>query len=70
MDLIHEHPDLMHRLNSAYTKNLVFKDSFGCGKGGENVDEKRVMDLSQQRLAAIQAYDDKIITGKLRNAWR
>ena len=65
LEMIHDRPELMNRLNAAYTKNLVFKDSFGVGQGGAGVDQKRVLDLSPQRLALIQAYDDKILTGKL-----
>merc|ERR1719431_1602499 len=32
------------RANAAYTKNLVYKDSTLPGKGGPNVDEKRVLE--------------------------
>lgn len=50
-------PDLSARLNMAYSKNLVYKDSFAIGKGGPNVDMKRVLDLSPERLEAIRAND-------------
>lgn len=40
-------------LNEAYAKNLVYKDSFANGQGGPNVDMKRVLDLSPERLETI-----------------
>ena len=42
------------RLNKAYTKNLVYKDSFAAGQGGAHVDQKRVLDLSPERLEQIK----------------
>jgi len=62
LDKIRNKPELMHRLNSAYTKNLVYKDSFASGKGGKDIDEKRVLDLSPERLAQIRAHDPEIIS--------
>lgn len=53
-------PDLSERLNKAYPKNLVHKDSFGVGKGGPNVDMKRVLDLSPERLEAIRTNDPEL----------
>lgn len=41
-------------LNQAYTKNLVYKDSFASGNGGPCVDMKRVLDLSAERLKIIE----------------
>ena len=41
------------RLNEAYPKNLVFKDSYAAGNGGPAVDRKRVLDLSPERLAEM-----------------
>jgi len=45
--------EIGNRLNKAYTKNLVYKDSFSEGQGGAYVDQKRVLDLSPERLAQI-----------------
>ena len=50
-------PDISARLNKAYSKNLVHKDSFANGKGGPNVDMKRVLDLSPERIEAIRKND-------------
>lgn len=49
--------DLTDRLNNAYKKNLVFKDSFANGNGGPQVDMKSVLDLSPERLDEI-AHND------------
>ena len=38
------------RLNQAYTKNQVFKDSHADGKGGSTVDRKRVRPIISQIL--------------------
>ena len=46
-------PSFTERANAAYTKNLIWKDSFGQGRGGDAVDQKRVLDLSLQRIDAI-----------------
>jgi hypothetical protein len=43
-----------NRLNKAYPKNLVYKDSFASGHGGPSVGRKRVLDLSPERLDAIE----------------
>ena len=53
--------DLGKRLNNAYTKNLVFKDSYADGQGGVAVDRKRVLDLSPERLEAIAHADPSLI---------
>ncbi len=50
-------PDISTRLNKAYSKNLVHKDSFANGKGGPNVDMKRVLDLSPERIEAMRKND-------------
>ena len=49
------------RLNDAYSKNLVFKDSFANGNGGPTIDRKRVLDLSPERLAIIQEAEPDLI---------
>ena len=49
------------RLNRAYSNNLVFKDAWAQGKGGPNVDRKRVLDLSPERLAAIEEADPDVL---------
>jgi len=49
------------RLNKAYPKNLVYKDSFASGNGGPTVDRKRVLDLSSERLAAIEKVDPTLV---------
>ena len=56
-DGLAKRPDLCARLNNAYPKNLVHKDSFAVGKGGPKVDMKRVLDLSPERLESILASD-------------
>jgi hypothetical protein len=61
MDLLHANPDVTARLNRAYQKNLVYKDSFGNHKGGPNVDVKRVLDLSPERLHAIRMHDPELM---------
>jgi hypothetical protein len=43
-----------NRLNKAYPKNLVYKDSFALGNDGPSVDRKHVLDLSPERLDAIE----------------
>jgi hypothetical protein len=45
------------RANAAYTNNLVYKDSFQAGRGASDVDQKRVLDLSPERLNAIKRND-------------
>jgi isopenicillin N synthase-like dioxygenase len=57
---IHESKDIGNRLNAAYTNNLVYKDSFGTGNGGNTVDMKRVLDLSPERIDAIKTADPTI----------
>ena len=52
-------------LNAAYTRNLVYKDSFAAGNGGTDVDMKRVLDLSPERMAIIAAGADKKLTDLL-----
>lgn len=52
------------RLNRAYTKNLVYKDSFASGNGGATVDMKRVLDLSPERLDTIEAVDPNILVAR------
>jgi len=47
-------PTLGEIVNSAYTKNLVYKDAFAMGNGGPTVDQKRVLDISPERLQAIR----------------
>lgn len=54
-------PDISARLNKAYTKNLVYKDSFAKGKGGAMVDMKRVLDLSPERIDAIRKNDPNLV---------
>eukprot|EP00603_Paraphysomonas_imperforata_P008716 CAMPEP_0114431986 /NCGR_PEP_ID=MMETSP0103-20121206/10908_1 /TAXON_ID=37642 ORGANISM="Paraphysomonas imperforata, Strain PA2" /NCGR_SAMPLE_ID=MMETSP0103 /ASSEMBLY_ACC=CAM_ASM_000201 /LENGTH=334 /DNA_ID=CAMNT_0001601619 /DNA_START=29 /DNA_END=1033 /DNA_ORIENTATION=+ len=56
--------DYEKRANSAYSKNLVFKDSFSQGYGGPLVDQKRVLDLSPERLNVITV-KDKMLLGDL-----
>lgn len=48
------------RINQAYTKNLVYKDSFAAGNGGPSVDQKRVLDLSPERLESIRENDPEL----------
>jgi len=60
-DQIHQNPCLGERINKGYTRNLVYKDSFGQGHGGENIDMKRVLDLSPSRLAEIHKSDPNLL---------
>jgi len=55
---------LAQDLNRAYTKNLVYKDSFASGNGGPQVDLKRVLDLSPERLQVIYQAHPEIANGK------
>lgn len=57
LDAVAAQAALGERANRAYTKNLVYKDSFAAGRGGPDVDQKRVIDLSPARLDAIAACD-------------
>jgi len=57
LEKLHSDPSLGARANAAYTKNLVYKDSTLQGKGGPNVDEKRVLDVSEERLLEIEKND-------------
>jgi len=60
-DQIDQNPCLGERLNSAYTRNLIYKDSFKQGYGGENIDMKRVLDLSPSRLTEINKVDPNVV---------
>jgi len=60
MDLFHRDQNLGERANAAYTKNLVYKDSAREGKRGVNVDQKRVLDISEERLEKIENNDGKL----------
>jgi len=57
MDLLNGDSGLGDRANAAYTKNKVYKDSAREGKSGLNVDEKRVFDISAERLETIENND-------------
>eukprot|EP00961_Rhodomonas_salina_P070818 951095-Rhodomonas_salina.2 len=59
-DKIYETPEIGTRVNKAYTKNLVYKDSFRCGNGGDTVDMKRVLDLSPDRMEKITEAEPSI----------
>ena len=70
LDGLNGRPDLVSRLNNAYKANLVYKDSFAAGKGGNSVDMKRVLDLSPERLEEISKNDpdlDLLKAGSLKN---
>lgn len=54
-DELKESQHIGNRLNKAYTKNLVYKDSHAAGEGGVEIDMKRVLDLSPERLSRIKA---------------
>jgi len=58
--MIEANPSLAERVNAAYTNNLVYKDAYGHGKGGANVDEKKVIDLSPARLDTIVSVDEDL----------
>lgn len=60
-DELRTNDELGDRLNRAYTNNLVYKDSYAQGKGGPNVDCKRVLDLSPERLEAIETSDPELL---------
>lgn len=60
-DSLSKQPDVIARLNKAYEKNLVYKDSFAIGKGGPKVDMKRVLDLSPERLESIRKNDPNLV---------
>jgi phosphoenolpyruvate synthase/pyruvate phosphate dikinase len=59
-DGLAKRPDLTSRLNKAYAKNMVYKDSFSTGNGGPKVDMKRVLDLSPERLEEIKRNDPEL----------
>ena len=58
LDAVRADPSVQTRVNDAYAKTgshkLVWKDSFAHGKGGNNVDQKRVIDLAAHRMDAIK----------------
>ena len=54
MDQLAAAPHVGRALNEAYTKNKVYKDSFGSGQGGDTVDQKSVLDLSPERIEKIK----------------
>lgn len=60
-DHLAENKDVCTRLNAAYSKNLVYKASHDEGNGGPRVDEKRVLDLSPERLASIADADPALL---------
>ena len=64
-DTLKESTDIGQILNAAYTRNLVYKDSFAASNGGLNVDMKRVLDLSPERMAVIAAGADEKLTDLL-----
>lgn len=59
--LLHHSAKHAVRLNKAYPKNLVYKDSFASGNGGPTVDRKRVLDLSPERLAVIEQVEPLLV---------
>ena len=48
-------------MNESYQRNLVFKDQ---NKGGEGVDQKRVFDVSEERMKIIHEVDREILNGE------
>jgi len=58
LNLLHAQPDLGRRLNVSYQRNLVFKDQ---SKGDDGVDQKRVFDLSEERMKIIHEADPQIL---------
>lgn len=56
-DHLSTQPNLTDRLNEAYPKNLVYKDAYSNGKGGPSIDQKRVLDLSPERLEIMKSND-------------
>ena len=61
MNQLHAQPDLGRRLNESYQRNLVFKDQ---NKGDEGVDQKRVFDVSEERMKIIHEVDREILNGE------
>lgn len=57
LDFMAANKEFGARANAAYTNNLVYKDSFQAGRGASDVDQKRVLDLSPERLNAIKEND-------------
>ena len=64
MNKMHAEPSLGSRANAAYVKNKVWKDSHNEGNGGAEVDEKRVLDISEERLEIIKRSDDNLLSGE------
>lgn len=53
-------PEIGARANAAYNgggTRLVWKDAYGEGRGGPQVDEKRVIDLSAHRMQQLTSVD-------------
>jgi len=61
MEFMAANPELGERANAAYKNNLVWKDAKQIGTFQNNTDEKRTLDLSEQRLAAINANDPDLL---------
>lgn len=64
-DVLRNSAGIGEMLNAAYTRNLVYKDSFASGSGRPTVDMKRVLDLSPERMAVIAAGADEKLTDLL-----
>jgi hypothetical protein len=65
LDLLQHASWFKERLNEAYPKNLVYKDSYAAGNGGPTVDRKRVLDLSPERLAEIAKSEPALVDAPL-----
>lgn len=64
--LFHTNPIITNRLNTAYLNNLVYKDSHkilnrDTVNNNIPIDSKRVLDLSPDRLNAINSFDNNLI---------
>lgn len=61
LNLIQHANWVKERLNQAYPKNLVYKDSYASGNGGPNVDRKRVLDLGPERMVQITKSEPDLV---------
>jgi isopenicillin N synthase-like dioxygenase len=61
LQLLQNSPNITDRLNRAFPKTLLYKDSYATGHGGPRVDRKRSLDLSPERLQVIAQADPDLV---------
>ena len=67
MEHLDADPNLGRRLNESYVNNLVWKNQ---SQGNDRVDQKRVFDLSEERLKIIHEADPEVFAGEMTGLFR